>query len=257
MGRLSEPEPDVAAPVGIARLETGLPALDAILGGGLPRRSVTVIAGPPGTGKTILAQQICFHGASPARRALYFSTLSEPMAKTLLYAGQFGFFDAKKLEDGVEFVDLGGIAWTGGLEEATGQIVAHVERVSPAVVVVDSFRVFDDFAGSRQDLRKFGYDLAVKLMVQGCTSLLLGEYAGEEVRSNPIFSIIDGVIVLRRPRVAGQRRRFIEVLKMRGTAHSLDAHPFEITGSGIAIEAPGAAGRRGIATANRPTRDRR
>ena len=53
----------------IAR-SSGVPELDAILGGGLPKSSVTVISGPPGSGKTILAEQICFHGASGKRPVL-------------------------------------------------------------------------------------------------------------------------------------------------------------------------------------------
>ncbi|HMJ40023.1 MAG TPA: ATPase domain-containing protein, partial [Verrucomicrobiae bacterium] len=40
------------------RLRTGVPRLDVVLGGGLPVGSLTVIAGAPGSGKTILAQQI-------------------------------------------------------------------------------------------------------------------------------------------------------------------------------------------------------
>ena len=48
----------------LPRVETGVRNLDAIYNGGLPRGSVTVVSGPPGSGKTILTQQICFHNAS-------------------------------------------------------------------------------------------------------------------------------------------------------------------------------------------------
>jgi circadian clock protein KaiC len=68
---------------GIARLPTGVRNLDEILHGGWPIGSVTLIGGPPGSGKTILAQQLCFRQAAPERPALYFNTLSEPSAKTL------------------------------------------------------------------------------------------------------------------------------------------------------------------------------
>src|SRR6185295_18612797 len=91
----------------IPRIETGIRNLDAVFEGGLPRGSVSVVSGPPGSGKTILAQQLCFHTASPKSRILYFNTLSEPTAKTLRYLKQFTFFDAKKVEDDFHFVDLG------------------------------------------------------------------------------------------------------------------------------------------------------
>ena len=67
----------------LPRIETGVRNLDALLNGGLPAGSVTVFGGSPGAGKTILAQQICFHNANPKQRALWFSTLSEPMIQML------------------------------------------------------------------------------------------------------------------------------------------------------------------------------
>ena len=50
----------------IVRPATGVPGLDEVLGGGLPEYSLTLIMGPPGAGKTTLAQQIAFALASPA-----------------------------------------------------------------------------------------------------------------------------------------------------------------------------------------------
>ena len=73
------------------RIATGVRNLDDLLMGGLPRGSVTLIGGPPGAGKTILTQQICFNNAREAQPVLYFNTLSEPTAKTLRYLTQFGF----------------------------------------------------------------------------------------------------------------------------------------------------------------------
>ena len=90
-----------------SRIETGIANLDALFGGGPPKGSVIVLSGPPGSGKTTLAQQICFHNASPDSKVLFFGTLSEPIAKTLRYLKQFAFFDASKVSTSFEFVDLG------------------------------------------------------------------------------------------------------------------------------------------------------
>lgn len=57
------------------RLSTGIPAFDTVLGGGLPVGSLIVLAGVPGTGKTILAQQICFSNATRERKAVYLSLI--------------------------------------------------------------------------------------------------------------------------------------------------------------------------------------
>src|SRR5205814_2454918 len=89
------------------RVTTGVRNLDALFEGGLPKGTVAVLGGPPGAGKTILAQQICFHNAAAGTRVLYFNTLSEPTAKTLRYLSQFKFFDAKRIDAGIQFFDLG------------------------------------------------------------------------------------------------------------------------------------------------------
>ena len=62
----------------LERLGTGSAALDAILGGGIPTRSVTVVAGEPGSGKTVFTLQTLFHQARQGKKCLYFTTLSEP-----------------------------------------------------------------------------------------------------------------------------------------------------------------------------------
>jgi circadian clock protein KaiC len=221
-----------------APLETGVRNLDALFAGGLPRGSATVIAGAPGAGKTILTQQICFHNASAKHPCLFFSTLSEPTAKTLRYLKQFSFFDAKKLEQGMQFVDLGVLMGAKGLEESCQLIMQKVKQVRPAVVVIDSFKTFDDLAKSREELRKFGYELAVKLMAWESTTFFLGEYGEHDILTNPIFSIVDGLIALRHREQSGEQQRFIQVVKMRGTNHSRDEHSFVITSNGVEVFAP-------------------
>jgi len=212
--------------------------LDEILQGGWPIGSVTLIGGPPGSGKTILAQQLCFHDASPKRPALYFNTLSEPSAKTLRYLAQFKYFDPKKLDTSIHFADLGGILRHEGLEPALAAFMQHVKKIKPAIVVVDSFKVFDDLAKSREELRKFGYEIAVNLMAWETTALLLGEYGPEEVASNPLLSIVDGLVMLTQRESSGEQQRFFQIVKMRGTAHSSDEHSFVITADGIDLYAP-------------------
>jgi circadian clock protein KaiC len=222
----------------IARLQTGIPNLDELLNGGLPQGSVTVIAGPPGAGKTILTQQICFHIASAERRVLYFNTLSEPTAKTLRYLRQFRFFDAAAMDEHMQFVDLGAILRSQGLEESASLIMENVKKTKPAIVVIDTFRVFDDLSGSREQLRKFGYELAVNLMAWEVTAFLLGEFGPQDVATNPLFSIIDGMILMHQREQSGEQQRFIQVVKMRGTNHSRDEHSFVITDDGIEVFAP-------------------
>jgi circadian clock protein KaiC len=222
----------------IARLPTGIRNLDDLLNGGLPQGSVTVIAGPPGAGKTILAQQICFHNASAERRVLYVNTLSEPTAKTLRYLRPFRFFDAARMDKDMHFVDLGVILRSQGLEESASLIMEQVRKTKAAIIVIDTFRVFDDLSESRERLRKFGYELAINLMAWEATAFLLGEFGPRDIATNPLFSIIDGMILMHQREQSGEQQRFIQVAKMRGTNHSRDEHPFVITEDGIEVFAP-------------------
>lgn len=60
----------------VPRIATCAQNLNAMLKGGLSKGSVSMLGGSLGAGKTILAQQICFHYASSGHRVLWFSTLS-------------------------------------------------------------------------------------------------------------------------------------------------------------------------------------
>jgi circadian clock protein KaiC len=113
-----------------------------------------------------------------------------------------------------------------------------VKEVKPAIVVIDSFKVFDDLAKSQEELRKFSYEIAVNLMAWETTAFFLGEYGPDEYQTNPLFSIVDGLIVVTQREAAGEDQRFFQVLKMRGTDHSHDEHSFLVSGKGIEIYAP-------------------
>jgi circadian clock protein KaiC len=220
---------------GVPRLRTGVPNLDLILGEGLPTGSVSVVAGPPGSGKTILAQQFSFHNASESSPVLYFSTLTEPAAKTLLYMSQFSYFEPKKMDKTFHMVDLGAILRTDGLPAAVKLLMDQVKQVKPGIVVIDSFKTFDDLSKSNTELRQFAYEVGVNLMAWEVTGLLLGEWAQPYYETNPLFSIADGLVTLSHAEVAGEWQRFIQVHKMRGISHNRDAHPFAINDNGLEI----------------------
>jgi circadian clock protein KaiC len=228
------------------RVPTGVPNLDAILYGGLPKGSVTVVSGPPGSGKTILSQQICFHNASIDACALSFNTLSEPTAKTLRHLQAFAFFDAAKFGSAVQFVDLGVLLRTDGLQACSALMMEHVKKTNPSLVVIDSFKVFADLGKSNEELRKFAYELAVSLMAWETTALLLGEFGANDYESSPFFSIVDGLLVLSQREFNSEQQRFFKVVKMRGTDHSREDHPFRITNSGIEMFSPRATIRRDL-----------
>src|SRR6202022_3796025 len=125
----------------MGRLQTGIPDLDLILGGGLEPGSLVIVAGAPGTGKTILAQQICFANATPERKALYYTTLAEPHSKLVRHLEPFEFFKPDALGKSVDFIHLGEMvqeAPTQGLGPVVSGGVRKSFETRPAIGVINS-----------------------------------------------------------------------------------------------------------------------
>src|SRR5688572_2670511 len=219
----------------IELLASGVPGLDTVLGGGLPEYSFNLIAGGPGAGKTTLAQQIIFSRASVEAPALYFTVLGEPPLKMLRHVQQYEFFDGAKVGSAVRFVNLSAEALEQDLGAILQRVVAEVEAVHPAIVVVDSFRTVAHASASDSELQQFVQRLALHLTGWQATTFLVGEYEPAESQSNPIFTIADGILWLTQSveRTACVRR--MQVTKMRACATMPGLHSFSISSSGIRI----------------------
>lgn len=223
--------------VQVRSLATGMPGLDAVLGGGLPEFSFNVIAGGPGSGKTTLAQQICFRTATPERPALYFTVLGESTLKMMRYQQQFGFFDASRVGTAVQFVNLSIEALEHGPLAVYERIVHEVERIRPALVVVDGFRSLiqgADSAAPNMGIDMLMQRLALHLVSWEVTSFLIGESAESEPLGSA-FRVADGVIWLSQDADRNSVVRRLQVVKMRGRAPMPGLHTFRVTDAGIEI----------------------
>jgi len=217
----------------LERLSTGSPALDAILGGGIPAGSVTVVAGEPGSGKTVFTLQTLFHHARQGKKCLYFTTLSEPALKIVRYMQLFSFFDARLIEERVVFADLGSTLRRDGAEKALAQMIQRVESEEPDLVAIDSFKAIHDVLPSAANGRAFVYDLAVGVAAWGATALLVGEYTAEDIGVAPEFAIADGIVRLTNERQEMTTARQFEILKMRGANYVTGRHFFEMGADGL------------------------
>jgi circadian clock protein KaiC len=216
-------------------LSTGSLALDRILGGGIPAHSVVVITGDPGTGKTILTLQLLFHLAHQGKRCLYFTSLSEPALKLIRYTQLFSFFDQRLIDDRFIFMDLGSTIRAQGAETALAEVAKRVAHDEPDLVAIDSFKAIHDLLGTPDRSRIFVYDLAVEMASLGATTLLVGEYAPEEVLTQSEFAIADGIVRLTNERQGLTAVRMLEILKLRGADYITGRHFFEINSDGLAV----------------------
>jgi circadian clock protein KaiC len=221
----------------VKRVATGIPGLDLILNGGLEPGAVVVIGGAPGTGKTILAQQICFAAGTSAHKGVYYTTVSEPDTKLVRHLEPFSFFDPDALGSRVEHIHLGDFlrpARPEGLEPLVAEIVRKTLDEEPAVVVVDSAKMLSDFA-DEVELRGALYDLTGRFADTSAVLLLLGEYTAEELGSGVEFSLADGIIQLEYEVREPVDRRTLRIAKMRGGRSVPGRHTFQIDADGICI----------------------
>lgn len=209
--------------------------LDALLGGGLLRNAITLIAGDPGTGKTILAQRYAFLDATPERPSVYFSTVSEPFAKLLRYGERLSFFDVDQVGVSVHYDDLGGLLREGGLTEALERVNIVLKERRPALVVVDSFKALRPFARDEGEFRRFLHDLSSQMSALAVTALWIGEYASDEMTRAPEFAVADTILLMTTRRVNERDYRFIEVRKFRGSDFLSGQHAYRISSHGIKV----------------------
>ncbi len=218
-------------------LDTGVPGLNEVVGGGVPSLSFNLIAGGPGAGKTTLAMQILFANATRERPGLFITLLGETSLKMLRYQQQFDFFDAGRLGTDVHFLNLSEAALEGDLDGVLAQIIAEVDRLHPGIVVVDSFRSLvrlNGPAGADNKLEYFVQRLALHLTTWEVTSFLIGEYQTEELR-NPVFTVADGILWLMQAVDRNSVVRKLQVVKMRGMALMPGMHTLRLDGAGIQV----------------------
>lgn len=216
------------------RISSGVPGLDEILGGGIPRYSMFLIAGPAGTGKTVMATQIAYHNSLKGTNVVY-ATFDEG-AKLVDYMRGFNW-DLESLTKEKKFMILDFVATKAeGAVDYINYILSEARESGAGLLVIDSLttlimslpelseaRIMLDF------LRKMRPPdvtiIATANMVMGSRRIGVGV---EEV-------VADGVLLLRRYVYKGESRIRLVVLKLRGSQHSRKYHEVVITSEGVQI----------------------
>ena len=215
------------------RIATGCVGLDEILYGGIPANTITVLMGAPGTGKTILAEELAFSNATEERPALYLTTLSEPLEKFIFHGQAYTFFDPAKVGKSVFYEDLGIVVREVGVEKLAETVADLLVKYKPGLLFIDSFKGLNELIESTRERRTVIYDLATVLTSYSCTSFLIGEYAEAMTTDLPEFAIADVVLYLMKYSTNVREQRFLKVEKLRGSPSIPGLHAFSIDENGI------------------------
>ncbi|HEV7746823.1 MAG TPA: ATPase domain-containing protein [Pyrinomonadaceae bacterium] len=217
------------------KISTGCAGLDEVLLGGIPANTISVIMGAPGTGKTILVEQLAFANATPEASVLYLTTLSEPLEKILVHGQTHSFFDVSKIGVSVFYEDLGILLRDDGIEKLPEIVLELILAHRPRFVFIDSFKALNELVLTPQERRTISYDLANVLSSYECTSFLIGEYSQEMMTALPVFAIADVILQLIKISTNVTEERFLRVEKLRGSGYVPGLHAFSITQEGIEV----------------------
>lgn len=213
------------------RIPSGIKNLDPLIKGGFEKNSINLIVAGSGSGKTIFCMEFLLEGIKKGENCLYitFEEKKEEFYKNMLEFG-WDLEDAEKKGKFV-FLEYAPEKVKMMLEEGGGAVESIVLKYKIQRIVIDSITsfslLFDDELSKRQAALAL-FDIIRKW---SCTSMITLQ---EEPRgrtdgtSSSLEFESDSIILLYFVRVKNERKRFVEVLKMRGTKHSTSVFPFEI-----------------------------
>jgi circadian clock protein KaiC len=220
------------------RLSIGVKGLDDMLGGGIPAGYSVLLAGPSGSGKSVLATQFINEGArhgDPGIIAVFEKRPAEysqddangQRFHRLVIEGKVGIIHTRPL-------DL-------SIDEMLNEIVEAIHRLKARRLVIDSLSGFELALAPtfREDFRESLYRMVAVLTGMGITMMMTAEledsYADLRFSPHGTAFLTDAIIMQRYIELRGQLQRLMAVVKVRGSDHSKDLRTFEITRDGIVM----------------------
>ncbi|MCW7076525.1 MAG: AAA family ATPase [Candidatus Syntrophoarchaeum sp.] len=214
----------------IGRKSTGIPTLDQMIEGGIPKNFVVIVTGTPGTGKTTFGMQFLVEGIKNGERGIFFS-FEEDSEQLANHCLRFGW----NLR---EYAEKGQLLIYGLSMITVNDVIEVVQDYKPSRIVIDSINLLTDF-GSSNKLRENSMlrNLLKLLKRERVTTIITTEKThGLEKKAFDQFDFMgDGLIFLDRTTVNDMDVFLIKVQKMRGTKINGQTKVFEMTDQGIVV----------------------
>ena len=213
------------------RMPTAVEGLDEILGGGLFEGGVYILEGPPGVGKTTLANQIAYLHARKGTKTLYVTMLAESHARMLQHMDGQTFFDRQAVNSEVFYLSGYRELEQDGFRGVISLLRGELARSGASLLVVDGLVAQDQPRLADESVRQFVHELQSLATAMSCTCLVLasgqgGAFSAEQTMVDGIFSFEDHSFHWR-----AERR--MQVRKFRGSLVIRGKHTFCISDRGL------------------------
>jgi circadian clock protein KaiC len=221
-----------------SRIRTGIPGLDALLGGGLIEGSANLLVGATGTGKTTLGMQYLYNGIVQHDEAGLLVTFEEFPYSLMRDAHSHGWdLGALQEADKLRIVFTSPSVLLASLESPTSPLSRVIREWEVRRVVLDSITHLSRITTDPMALRKLETTIVNGLKREGVTSILTCEAAGAQLNlaGDRLAYVVDTILLTQHVEVDSAIQRALMVLKMRGSAHTPGIHRYEIQREGIVV----------------------
>ena len=230
--------PDVDFEPPRTRAAFGLPELDEILRGGLPRQSTTLLAGSTGTGKTLLGLQFAAAGARMDEVAIHIN-YAEPRQRLIVRAQGIGLDVQPLVDAGTLHLHYRSFARLEA-DDLVAEILDLSRRHRAQRLIIDGLGELEQAIVDRDRIRPLLSSLINELRDLGVTAIFLKEVPRLgtqelDLSDTPISVIAENVLFLRHVELGGRLHRVASVLKMRESGHDSYVRELEITERGIRV----------------------
>ena len=240
------------------RIKTGIYGLDQLIEGGFPKNRIMLTTGATGTGKSIFSLQFLYKGALDYGEPGVYVTFDEMPSKiredVLGFGWNLNALEKKKL---FTIIDASSARAGAPSEEDYSLLPGELNFDKVLIEVLSVCRstkakrlVFDSIPSmayqfrEEQDIRKAILKLGYIVSRAGLTTIITSEVAEHALGSGAmVFSkfgveeyVADGVILLSFLGIGEHATRTLYIRKIRGSKHSLDVHPMDITDKGIVVK---------------------
>lgn len=224
----------LSQPSSLERLSSGIPRMDELMDGGLLQGSITLVAGPTGSGKSLVANH--FLAGDDRQRGLMIA-FEEGREQILRNAQGWGLPLAER-EAANRLRIEANYPETMGLEDHLLRIKRVVDEFRPDRLVLDSASALERIASTRA-FREFLVGLVATLRERGITALITANTTqltgGASATEAQVSSMTDGILLLRYIESTSALRRALVLLKMRGSNQDQGIRSFTIGKQGMVL----------------------